>query len=116
MISIKRALLSAYDKEGLPEFAKALSSHGVELISSGGTAAALRDHGLQVTEAGDLTGFPEILGGRVKTLHPKVFGGILFRRAVPEDAAQMEEHAILPIDMVVVISIPSSVRSRPARP
>ena len=102
MISIRRALLSVYDKDGLPGFAKTLSSLGIELVSSGGTAAALRGHGLTVMEVGELTGSPQMLGGRVKTLHPKVFGGILYRRSHPEDEAQIEEHGILPIDMVVV--------------
>jgi phosphoribosylaminoimidazolecarboxamide formyltransferase/IMP cyclohydrolase len=102
LISIKRALLSAYDKEGLPELAEVLSSLGVELVSSGGTAAALRERGLNVVEVGDLTGSPEMLGGRVKTLHPKVFGGILYRRSHPGDLAQIEEFGVPPIDMVVV--------------
>lgn len=102
MISIRRALLSAYDKQGLPELAHALSSLGVELVSSGGTAAALRERGLKVVEVGDVTGSPEMLGGRVKTLHPKVFGGILYRRSHPDDLAQIEEFGIPPIDMVVV--------------
>lgn len=102
MISIKRALLSVYDKEALPEFASALSNMGVELVSSGGTAALLREHGLEVAEVGDLTGYPEMLGGRVKTLHPKIFGGILYRRGLAEDVAKVEENQILPIDMVVV--------------
>lgn len=102
MISIKRALLSVYNKDGLPGFGEALSSLGIELLSSGGTAGLLRDHKLEVMEVGDLTGSPEMLGGRVKTLHPKVFGGILYRRSLPEDEAQIAEHGILPIDLVVV--------------
>jgi phosphoribosylaminoimidazolecarboxamide formyltransferase/IMP cyclohydrolase len=102
LISIKRALLSVYDKEALPEFASALSEMGVELVSSGGTAALLREHGLEVKEVSELTGYPEMLGGRVKTLHPKIFGGILYRRGRAEDVAKVEENAILPIDMVVV--------------
>lgn len=102
MISIKRALLSVYDKGGLPELAEALSSVGVELVSSGGTAAALRERGLEVTEVEDVTGSPEMLGGRVKTLHPKIFGGILYRRSEAGDLAQIEKHGIPSIDMVVV--------------
>jgi phosphoribosylaminoimidazolecarboxamide formyltransferase/IMP cyclohydrolase len=102
LISINRALLSAYDKEGLPELAKALASVGVELVSSGGTAALLREHGLAVKEVGDLTGFPEMLGGRLKTLHPKVLGGVLYRRDSKDDVAQVEEHGLIPFDLVVV--------------
>ncbi len=102
MISIKRALLSVYDKRGLPELADALSSMGIELVSSGGTAAVLRDHGLDVTEVSELTGSPEMLGGRVKTLHPKIFGGILYRRSNQGDLEQIREHGIPPIDLVVV--------------
>jgi phosphoribosylaminoimidazolecarboxamide formyltransferase/IMP cyclohydrolase len=102
LILIKRALLSVYDKEALPEFASALAEMGVELVSSGGTAALLREHDLEVAEVGELTGYPEMLGGRVKTLHPKIFGGILYRRGLAEDVAKVEENQILPIDMVVV--------------
>ena len=90
------------DKTGLVEFARALAGHGVELVSTGGTARALREAGLQVRDISELTGFPEMLDGRVKTLHPKVHGGILHMRGNAEHVAAVEEHAIEPIDMVVV--------------
>ncbi|PWV99780.1 bifunctional phosphoribosylaminoimidazolecarboxamide formyltransferase/IMP cyclohydrolase [Mangrovibacter plantisponsor] len=97
---VRRALLSVSDKAGIVEFAQALSQRGVELLSTGGTARLLADAGLPVTEVSDYTGFPEMMDGRVKTLHPKVHGGILGRRG--QDDAIMAEHAISPIDMVVV--------------
>lgn len=97
---IRRALLSVSDKTGVVEFAKALSERGVELLSTGGTAKLLAESGLTVTEVSDYTGFPEMMDGRVKTLHPKVHGGILGRRGT--DDAIMQEHDISPIDMVVV--------------
>jgi phosphoribosylaminoimidazolecarboxamide formyltransferase / IMP cyclohydrolase len=99
---IGRALLSVTDKTGLVEFARQLAGFGVELVSTGGTARALRDAGLAVRDIADLTGFPEMLDGRVKTLHPKVHGGILHRRADAEHQAQIAAHGIEPIDMVVV--------------
>src|SRR6202046_3958387 len=99
---IRRALLSVTDKTGLVEFARALASHGVDLVSTGGTSKALREAGLTVRDISDLTGFPEMLDGRVKTLHPKVPGGILHMRHNPEHMAAVAEHAIEPIDMVVV--------------
>jgi phosphoribosylaminoimidazolecarboxamide formyltransferase/IMP cyclohydrolase len=99
---IRRALLSVTDKTGLVEFARALAAHGVELVSTGGTARALREAGLTVRDISDLTGFPEMLDGRVKTLHPKVHGGILHVRGNAEHVAAVEAHAIEPIDMVVV--------------
>ena len=99
---IRRALLSVTDKTGLVEFARALASHGVELVSTGGTARALREAGLDIRDISDLTGFPEMLDGRVKTLHPKVHGGILHIRDSAEHMASIEAHAIEPIDMVVV--------------
>ncbi len=99
---IRRALLSVTDKSGLIDFARALAAHGTDLISTGGTARALRDAGLQVRDISDLTGFPEMLDGRVKTLHPKVHGGILHIRSNAEHVAAVEAHAIEPIDMVVV--------------
>ncbi len=99
---VRRALLSVTDKTGLVPFAKTLAAHGVELVSTGGTAKALRDAGLNVRDISDLTGFPEMLDGRVKTLHPKVHGGILHIRDNPQHVAAVEEHAIQPIDMVVV--------------
>jgi phosphoribosylaminoimidazolecarboxamide formyltransferase/IMP cyclohydrolase len=100
--TVRRALLSVTDKSGLLEFAAALASHGVELVSTGGTARTLREAGLAVRDISDLTGFPEMLDGRVKTLHPKVHGGILHIRENAEHVASVHEHAIEPIDMVVV--------------
>ena len=97
-----QALLSVSDKTGLVEFAKGLAALGVKLLSTGGTAKALADAGLAVTEIGAYTGFPEMLDGRVKTLHPKVHAGILARRDLPAHAAALEMHAIPPIDLVVV--------------
>jgi len=99
---IRRALLSVTDKTGLIEFARNLATHGVDLVSTGGTAKALREAGLPVRDISDLTGFPEMLDGRVKTLHPKVHGGILHMRHNPAHLKSVEEHAIEPIDMVVV--------------
>ncbi|MFT4111690.1 bifunctional phosphoribosylaminoimidazolecarboxamide formyltransferase/IMP cyclohydrolase [Silvibacterium sp.] len=99
---IKRALLSVTDKTGLVAFAQQLEAHGVELVSTGGTARTLREAGLKVLDISDLTGFPEMLDGRVKTLHPKVHGGILHIRGNAEHRAAVEEHGIQPIDMVVV--------------
>ena len=97
---VRRALLSVSDKAGIIEFAQALTQRGIELLSTGGTARLLADAGLSVTEVSDYTGFPEMMDGRVKTLHPKVHGGILGRRG--QDDAIMAEHRIAPIDMVVV--------------
>ena len=97
---VRRALLSVSDKAGIVEFAQALSARGVELLSTGGTARLLADKGLPVTEVSDYTGFPEMMDGRVKTLHPKVHGGILGRRG--QDDGIMQQHGIAPIDMVVV--------------
>ena len=99
---IQRAILSVTDKTGLVDFARKLSTLGVELISTGGTAKLLRDSGITVKDISDLTGFPEMLDGRVKTLHPKVHGGILHRREDPKHVAAVAEHGIAPIDMVVV--------------
>ena len=99
---IQRAILSVTDKTGLAEFARKLAGMGVELISTGGTAKLLRDSGIAVKDISELTGFPEMLDGRVKTLHPKVHGGILHRRENPEHRSAVAEHAIQPIDMVVV--------------
>ena len=101
-IRIQRALLSVSDKSGIVEFARTLASHGVEILSTGGTAKLLASSGLPVIEVGDYTGFPEMMDGRVKTLHPKVHGGILARRDLPEHVAAMKQHGIPPIDMVVV--------------
>jgi len=99
---IKRALLSVTDKTGLVEFAQVLAGFGVELISTGGTARALREAGLTVKDISDLTGFPEMLDGRVKTLHPLVHGGLLYIRGNAEHEAAVAAHKIKPIDMVVV--------------
>jgi phosphoribosylaminoimidazolecarboxamide formyltransferase/IMP cyclohydrolase len=99
---IRRALLSVTDKTGLVDFARVLSSFGVDLVSTGGTARTLRDAGLSVRDISDLTGFPEMLDGRVKTLHPKVHGGILHIRDNAEHMSSVKAHEIEPIDMVVV--------------
>ncbi len=101
-VIIKRALLSVSDKSGLVELATALAGHGVELVSTGGTAKALRDAGLTVRDISDLTGFPEMMDGRVKTLHPKVHGGLLAVRDNADHVASMEAHDIGAIDLVVV--------------
>ena len=100
--TIRRALLSVTDKTGLVEFAQALAGFGVELVSTGGTAKALREAGLAVKDISDLTGFPEMLDGRVKTLHPRVHGGLLYIRGNAEHEAAVAAHGIEPIDMVVV--------------
>ncbi len=100
LVHIKRALISVSDKAGIVEFARALASMGVELLSTGGTWRLLKDNGLKVTEVSEYTGFPEMMDGRVKTLHPKVHGGILARRG--QDDAVMAAHGIAAIDMVVV--------------
>src|SRR5579872_4389002 len=99
---IQRAILSVTDKTGLVQFARQLSALNIELISTGGTARLLRDSGISVKDISDLTGFPEMLDGRVKTLHPKVHGGILHRREDPKHVAAVAEHGIAAIDMVVV--------------
>jgi phosphoribosylaminoimidazolecarboxamide formyltransferase/IMP cyclohydrolase len=99
---IRRALLSVTDKTGLVDFARVLAGFGVELVSTGGTARVLRDAGLEVKDISDLTGFPEMLDGRVKTLHPKVHGGLLYIRGNAEHEAAVAAHGIQPIDMVVV--------------
>ena len=99
---IQRAILSVTDKTGLVDFARKLTGMGVELISTGGTAKLLRDSGVGVKDISELTGFPEMLDGRVKTLHPKVHGGILHRRENPSHRSAVAEHGIEPIDMVVV--------------
>ncbi len=101
-MTIQRALLSVSDKTGLVEFARALADDGVELLSTGGTAKALRDAGLAVIDVAEYTGFPEMLDGRVKTLHPKVHGGILARRDLADHVATMEKHGMGTIDLVCV--------------
>jgi phosphoribosylaminoimidazolecarboxamide formyltransferase/IMP cyclohydrolase len=102
MKPITRALISVTDKSGLAEFAQGLARFQVEILSTGGTAKMLRDAGLKVVEVSDYTGFPEMLDGRVKTLHPKIHGGILGRRDLASHQEQMAKHQIQPIDMVVV--------------
>ena len=105
---LKRALISVYDKTGVVEFARELAALGIEIVSTGGTARLLRDAGISVRDVAELTGWPEMLGGRVKTLHPKVHGGILFQRGKAEDRKQVAEHGIGPIDLVVVNLYPFS--------
>ncbi|MEL7459653.1 MAG: bifunctional phosphoribosylaminoimidazolecarboxamide formyltransferase/IMP cyclohydrolase [Pseudomonadota bacterium] len=102
VIPVKRALISVSDKTGLVEFATALAGLGVELVSTGGTSGMLRDQGLAVKDVSDLTGFPEMMDGRVKTLHPVVHGGLLALRDNADHVASMDEHGIGPIDLVVV--------------
>ena len=102
MAKISRVLISVSDKTGVVDFAKALSEYGVTFLSTGGTAKILREAGLDVTDVSDYTGFPEMMDGRVKTLHPKVHGALLGLRENAEHVAKMKEHAIEPIDMVVV--------------
>jgi phosphoribosylaminoimidazolecarboxamide formyltransferase/IMP cyclohydrolase len=101
-VVIRRALLGVSDKSGLAEFARALARHQVEILSTGGTRAALEGAGIKVRAVEDFTGFPEILDGRVKTLHPKIHGGILARRSQASHQRQMKEHALEPIDLVAV--------------
>lgn len=101
-MKIKRALVSVSDKTGLVDFAKGLRKHGIEIISTGGTAKTLSEAGVDVIKVADVTGFPEILDGRVKTLHPKIHGGLLARRDLPAHIDQLSEYGIDPIDLVVV--------------
>lgn len=108
MAVIKQALISVSDKSGIVDFARGLARFGVALLSTGGTARMLRDAGLKVTEVADYTGFPELLDGRVKTLHPKVHAGILARRDLPEHVHALQAAAITPIDLVVVNLYPFS--------
>src|ERR1044072_1277296 len=99
---IRRALLSVSDKSGLVELARSLAERDVQLLSTGGSAQALRQAGLQVTDVSEHTGFPEIMDGRVKTLHPKIHGGLLARRDKPDHLAQAADNDIALIDLVVV--------------
>src|SRR5207247_4688668 len=101
-MAVERALISVFDKTGIVDFAKRLAPLRIEILSTGGTAKLLRDAGVPVRDVSEFTGWPEMLGGRVKTLDPKVHGGLLFRRGHPEDRKQTAEHGILPIDLVVV--------------
>lgn len=98
---VRRALLSVWDKSGIVEFARALADAGAELVSSGGTASALREAGLDVLDVSAVTGFPEMLDGRVKTLHPAVHAAILADRSKPEHMGTLAAHGIVPIDLVV---------------
>ncbi len=102
MAKIQRAIISLSDKTGIEDFAQNLQGFGVEILSTGGTAKVLRDRGLRIKDVSEYTGFPEMLDGRVKTLHPKIHGGLLGIRDNPAHAGKMKEHGILPIDMVVV--------------
>src|SRR3954462_1675873 len=102
LVPVRRALISLSDKSGLDMLAAGLTRHGVEIVSTGGTAAKLRELGAEVRDISDLTGFPEMMDGRVKTLHPKVHGGLLGVRDNPDHRAAMEEHGIAPIDLVIV--------------
>jgi phosphoribosylaminoimidazolecarboxamide formyltransferase/IMP cyclohydrolase len=101
-MAVERALISVFDKTGVLEFAKRLAALKIEILSTGGTARLLRGSGVAVKDVSEFTGWPEMLGGRVKTLHPKVHGGLLFRRNLAEDQKQAKEHGIAPIDLVVV--------------
>ena len=102
VVKIKRALLSVSDKRGIVEFGKELAAMGVDIISTGGTMKALRDAGVPVTAVQDVTGFPEMMDGRVKTLHPKIHGAILAMRDHERHVQAMKDHGITPIDLVVV--------------
>jgi len=102
MPKIKKAIISLTDKSGIVEFAEALLKFDVQILSTGGTARVLREGGIPVTDISDYTGFPEMMDGRVKTLHPKVHGGLLGLRDNPEHVEMMNKYGILPIDMVVV--------------
>src|SRR6266576_605581 len=102
LVPVRRALISLSDKSGLVELAACLARHGVEIVSTGGTAAKLRATGAEVRDISELTGFPEMMDGRVKTLHPKVHGGLLGVRDDPQHAAAMDAYDIAPIDLVVV--------------
>ena len=101
-MAVRRALISVFDKTGIVEFAKRLAALRIEILSTGGTSKLLREAGVAVRDVSDFTGWPEMLGGRVKTLHPKVHGGLLYRRKHAEDEKQAAEHGIAPIDLVVV--------------
>src|SRR5271155_4871429 len=107
-MAVERALISVFDKSGIVEFAKRLAALRIEILSTGGTSRLLRESGVSVRDVAELTGWPEMLGGRVKTLHPKVHGGILFQRGKPEDRKQVDEHKIGAIDLVVVNLYPFS--------
>jgi phosphoribosylaminoimidazolecarboxamide formyltransferase/IMP cyclohydrolase len=115
MAKIRRAVISVSNKTGIIEFAKALNAMDIEILSTGGTAKALREGGISVKDVSDYTGFPEMLDGRVKTLHPKVHGGLLSRRNNPKDMEEIKKHGIDTIDMVVVNLYPfEETVSRPS--
>src|SRR6476659_2034464 len=118
LVPVRRALISLSDKTGLDQLAAGLARHGVEIVSTGGTAAKLRENGAEVRDVSDLTGFPEMMDGRVKTLHPKVHGGLLAVRDDPDHAAAMAAHEIGAIDLVVVNLYPfaRTVAKGAARP
>jgi len=105
-MKVRRALVSVHDKTGIVDFARRLADLGVEILSTGGTAKLIRESGVRVIDVSEATGFPEMLDGRVKTLHPKIHGGILARRDVPEHLAALDKHGITPIDLVVVALYP----------
>jgi phosphoribosylaminoimidazolecarboxamide formyltransferase/IMP cyclohydrolase len=102
MRKIERALISLTDKSGIEDFARNLRELGVEILSTGGTAKKLRDNGIEVMDVSEFTGFPEMLDGRVKTLHPKVHGGILAQKTNPDHLSQMARHGLQPIDLIAV--------------
>src|SRR6266446_7966399 len=102
LLKIKRALISVSDKTGIVDFARELKGFGVEIISTGGTAKTLREAGIEVRDVSDVTGFPEMMDGRIKTLHPKIHGALLALRDNDDHLAAMDNHEIEPIDMVVV--------------
>src|SRR5213593_374940 len=106
MTRIRRALLSVHDKTGVVDLARGLAALGIEILSTGGTARLLREAAVAARDVPDVTGFPEMLDGRVKTLHPKIHGGILARRDAAADMDALEKHWILPIDLVVVALYP----------
>ncbi|HSG06080.1 MAG TPA: bifunctional phosphoribosylaminoimidazolecarboxamide formyltransferase/IMP cyclohydrolase, partial [Nitrospiria bacterium] len=101
-MKVQRALISVSNKDGVVDFARALSEMGVEILSTGGTAKALKAAGVSVKDVSEFTGFPEMLDGRIKTLHPKIHGGLLARRGNPDHVRQMKDHGLLPIDLVAV--------------
>ncbi len=102
LVKIRRALVSVSDKTGIVDFARELKRFGVEIISTGGTAETLRENGIEVRDVSDVTGFPEMMDGRIKTLHPKIHGALLALRDNPDHLAAMKQHGIEPIDMVVI--------------
>jgi phosphoribosylaminoimidazolecarboxamide formyltransferase/IMP cyclohydrolase len=108
MLKVKRALVSVSDKTGVEDFGRGLHALGVEILSTGGTATALEKGSVPVIKVSDYTGFPELMDGRVKTLHPRIHGAILMRRGNPTDEAAVKQHGIQPIDMVVVNLYPFS--------